>query len=210
VDEAKRTVTFKITSASFPNMAGEEQTRVIETLTADEFKNTTTVAGGRGSAFNPLQARELARADLNRAPLPRGSRMGRIAAARLGCSFRRENLDGARRRGYQDAKLLPLAAHRHYSMRSIPLLEEPPAQPEPCVAILTPIWRLPPLRASASGRSPIVIAAFKHGLDAPSAGMEGAEALPAHRAAAEIIVFRIQRIVPTHVMPAKAGIQHAL
>jgi hypothetical protein len=52
VDEAKRTVTFKITSASFPNMAGEEQTRLIETLTADEFKNTTTVAGGRGSAFN--------------------------------------------------------------------------------------------------------------------------------------------------------------
>jgi hypothetical protein len=33
-------------------MAGEAQTRVIETLTTDEFKNTTTVAGGRGSAFN--------------------------------------------------------------------------------------------------------------------------------------------------------------
>jgi hypothetical protein len=52
VDEEKRTVTFKITSATFPNMAGEVQTRTIETLTADEFKNTTAVAGGRGSAFN--------------------------------------------------------------------------------------------------------------------------------------------------------------
>jgi Lipocalin-like domain len=52
VDEQKKTVTFNITASSFPNMAGEVQTRVIETLTADEFKNSTTVAGGRGSAFN--------------------------------------------------------------------------------------------------------------------------------------------------------------
>jgi lipocalin-like protein len=52
VDEGKRTVTFKITSSTFPNMAGEAQTRAIETLTADEFKNSTAVAGGRGSAFN--------------------------------------------------------------------------------------------------------------------------------------------------------------
>jgi hypothetical protein len=52
VDEEKKTVTFKITSSTFPNAAGEAQTRVIETLTADEFKNTTAVAGGRGSAFN--------------------------------------------------------------------------------------------------------------------------------------------------------------
>jgi len=52
VDEEKKTVTFKVTSSTFPNMAGDSQTRVIETLTADEFKNTTTVAGGRGSAFN--------------------------------------------------------------------------------------------------------------------------------------------------------------
>jgi len=52
VDEEKRTVTFKVTSSTFPNMAGETQTRAIESLTADEFKNTTTVAGGRGSAFN--------------------------------------------------------------------------------------------------------------------------------------------------------------
>jgi lipocalin-like protein len=52
VDEEKKTVTFKITSSTFPNIAGESQTRAIETLTADEFKNSTTVAGGRGSAFN--------------------------------------------------------------------------------------------------------------------------------------------------------------
>jgi hypothetical protein len=52
VDEEKKTVTFKITASTFPNLAGEAQTRAIETLTADEFKNSTTVAGGRGSAFN--------------------------------------------------------------------------------------------------------------------------------------------------------------
>jgi hypothetical protein len=52
VDEEKKTVTFKITSSTFPNMAGEAQTRAIETLTSDEFRNSTTVAGGRGSAFN--------------------------------------------------------------------------------------------------------------------------------------------------------------
>jgi hypothetical protein len=38
--------------ASFPDMAGEVQRWAIETLTADEVKNTTTVAGGRGSAYN--------------------------------------------------------------------------------------------------------------------------------------------------------------
>jgi len=52
VDEENKTVTFKITSGTFPNLAGEAQTRAIETLTADEFKNSTSVAGGRGSAFN--------------------------------------------------------------------------------------------------------------------------------------------------------------
>jgi len=52
VDEEKRTVTFKITASTFPNMAGEVQVRTIDTLTADEFKNTAVVAGGRGSAFN--------------------------------------------------------------------------------------------------------------------------------------------------------------
>ncbi len=52
VDEEKRTVTFKITASTFPNMAGAVQARTIETLTADEFRNTAAVAGGRGSAFN--------------------------------------------------------------------------------------------------------------------------------------------------------------
>jgi Lipocalin-like domain len=53
VDEAKKTVTFNIVSASFPNYAGEAQTRIIDKLTADEFVNTNpTLAGGRGSASN--------------------------------------------------------------------------------------------------------------------------------------------------------------
>jgi Lipocalin-like domain len=52
VDEEKKTVTYSIVSASFPNWEGETQTRTIDKLTADEFVNTTTVAGGRGSASN--------------------------------------------------------------------------------------------------------------------------------------------------------------
>ena len=53
VDEAKKTVTYNIVSASFPNWEGEAQTRAIDKLTADEFVNTnTSVAGGRGSASN--------------------------------------------------------------------------------------------------------------------------------------------------------------
>ena len=53
VDEANRTVTYNIVSASFPNWEGETQTRVIDKLTADEFVNTNkSVAGGRGSASN--------------------------------------------------------------------------------------------------------------------------------------------------------------
>ena len=53
VDEAKKTVTYNIVSASFPNWEGEAQTRVIDKLTADEFVNTNpNVAGGRGSASN--------------------------------------------------------------------------------------------------------------------------------------------------------------
>ena len=53
VDEAKRTVTYHIVSASFPNWQGESQTRTIDKLTADEFINTNpNVAGGRGSASN--------------------------------------------------------------------------------------------------------------------------------------------------------------
>src|SRR6202166_5107407 len=53
VDEANRTVTYRIVSSSFPNWQGEAQTRTIDKLTADEFVNTnTSVAGGRGSASN--------------------------------------------------------------------------------------------------------------------------------------------------------------
>jgi hypothetical protein len=53
VDEAKKTVTYHIVSASFPNWEGEAQTRAIDRLTTDEFVNTNpNVAGGRGSASN--------------------------------------------------------------------------------------------------------------------------------------------------------------
>src|SRR4051794_34746769 len=53
VDEDKKTVTYKIVSASYPNWEGEAQTRTIDRLTADEFVNTNpNVAGGRGSASN--------------------------------------------------------------------------------------------------------------------------------------------------------------
>jgi hypothetical protein len=53
IDEAKKTVTYNIVSASFPNWEGEAQTRAIDKLTADEFVNSNPgVAGGRGSASN--------------------------------------------------------------------------------------------------------------------------------------------------------------
>jgi hypothetical protein len=53
VDEEKKTVTYQITASTFPNWQGMSQTRSIETLTAEEFKNTNpAVAGGRGSASN--------------------------------------------------------------------------------------------------------------------------------------------------------------
>lgn len=53
VDEEKKTVTYQITASTFPNWQGVSQTRVIESLTAEEFKNTNpSVAGGRGSASN--------------------------------------------------------------------------------------------------------------------------------------------------------------
>ena len=53
VDEEKKTVTYNIVSATFPNWEGEAQTRNIDKLTDDEFVNTNpNVAGGRGSASN--------------------------------------------------------------------------------------------------------------------------------------------------------------
>src|SRR3954467_5405374 len=53
VDEASKTVTYNVVSASFPNWQGEAQTRVIDKLTSEEFVNTNPgVGGGRGSASN--------------------------------------------------------------------------------------------------------------------------------------------------------------
>ena len=53
VNEEKKTVTFKIVSATYPNWQGEAQERSIDELTIDEFVNTNhNVAGGRGSASN--------------------------------------------------------------------------------------------------------------------------------------------------------------
>jgi hypothetical protein len=44
VDENKRTVTFKIEGSTYPNLAGVAQTRNIDVLTADEFRNTNPTA----------------------------------------------------------------------------------------------------------------------------------------------------------------------
>ena len=53
VDEDKKTVTFNIVSATYPNWEGEAQVRTIDKLTEDEFVNTNpNEAGGRGSASN--------------------------------------------------------------------------------------------------------------------------------------------------------------
>ena len=53
IDEDRKTVTYKIVSSSFPNWEGEAQTRSIDRLTVEEFRNTNpNVAGGRGSASN--------------------------------------------------------------------------------------------------------------------------------------------------------------
>ena len=53
VDEDKKTVTYKIVTSTFPNWEGISQTRLIETLTDAEFRNTNPdVGAGRGSATN--------------------------------------------------------------------------------------------------------------------------------------------------------------
>jgi hypothetical protein len=53
VNEEKKTVTYKIVSATYPNWQGEAQERSIDKLNSDEFVNTNhNVAGGRGSASN--------------------------------------------------------------------------------------------------------------------------------------------------------------
>jgi len=53
INEEKKTITYKIVSATYPNWQGEAQERTIDKLTADEFVNTNhNIAGGRGSASN--------------------------------------------------------------------------------------------------------------------------------------------------------------
>jgi Lipocalin-like domain len=44
VNEEKKTVTFNIVASTFPNLEGVSQTRNIDTLTADEFRNTNPAA----------------------------------------------------------------------------------------------------------------------------------------------------------------------
>src|SRR5713226_7135526 len=44
VDEDKKTLTFKIEGSTYPNLAGVAQTRTIDLLTADEFRNTNPAA----------------------------------------------------------------------------------------------------------------------------------------------------------------------
>jgi Lipocalin-like domain len=44
VDEEKKTVTFRIEASTFPNLEGVSQTRTIDALTADEFRNTNSAA----------------------------------------------------------------------------------------------------------------------------------------------------------------------
>jgi Lipocalin-like domain len=44
VDEDKKTVTFKIDASTYPNLQGVAQTRTIDLLTADEFRNTNPAA----------------------------------------------------------------------------------------------------------------------------------------------------------------------
>ena len=50
VDEAKKTLTFNITASTYPNQEGTSQTRTIDRLTADEFRNTNPAASRDGPA----------------------------------------------------------------------------------------------------------------------------------------------------------------
>ena len=50
VDEDKRTVTFNIEASTFPNLEGVKQTRTIDALSADEFRNTNPAAARDGPA----------------------------------------------------------------------------------------------------------------------------------------------------------------
>jgi hypothetical protein len=51
VDEAKRTLTFNIEASTFPNAEGTVQTRTIDLLTPDEFRNTNPGASRDGPAI---------------------------------------------------------------------------------------------------------------------------------------------------------------
>jgi hypothetical protein len=50
VDEAKRTLTFHIEASTFPNLEGVAQTRTIDALSDDEFRNTNPAATRDGPA----------------------------------------------------------------------------------------------------------------------------------------------------------------
>jgi Lipocalin-like domain len=50
VDEDKKTLTFNIEGSTFPNLQGVKQTRTIDLLTDDEFRNTNPAAARDGPA----------------------------------------------------------------------------------------------------------------------------------------------------------------
>src|SRR5262249_1428311 len=50
VDEAKKTLTFNIVSSTFPNQWGTSQTRTIDLLNGEEFRNTNAAASRDGPA----------------------------------------------------------------------------------------------------------------------------------------------------------------
>jgi Lipocalin-like domain len=51
VDETKKTLTFNIVASTFPNAAGTSQTRTVDKLTDDEFRNTNPGASRDGPAL---------------------------------------------------------------------------------------------------------------------------------------------------------------
>jgi Lipocalin-like domain len=51
VDEEKKTLTFHIEGSTFPNQVGTSQTRTIDRLTAEEFRNTNPGAARDGPAL---------------------------------------------------------------------------------------------------------------------------------------------------------------
>ena len=51
VDEQKKTLTFNIQASTYPNAEGTLQTRTIDRLTADEFRNTNPGAARDGPAL---------------------------------------------------------------------------------------------------------------------------------------------------------------